>query len=140
MRQIYRFLCIGVLSTLAYVGLYVLLRSALSAELANGIALVVTAVANTAANRRLTFGITGRESLVRDHVAGLLAFGIALAITTLSIALLHRYAPDAGRAMELAVLVAANVVATLLRFVVLRTFIARPRSGAHTMRTLERAS
>jgi putative flippase GtrA len=140
MRQIARFVTIGIASTVAYLALYALLRGTLSAEMANALALVATAVANTAANRRLTFGVTGRESLLRDHAAGILAFGIALAITTLSITLLHRYAPDAGRAMEVGVLVVANVLATITRFVVLRSLISRPRSKPDAMATLERAS
>ncbi len=140
MRQISRFITIGIGSTLAYLVLYAVLRGALSAELANGVALVITAVANTAANRRLTFGVSGRQTLVRDHAAGILAFAIALAITTLSIAALHRYAPDAGRATELGVLVVANVLATITRFIVLRSLISRPRSESGAVATLERAS
>ena len=37
---------------------------------ANAAALALTAVGNTAANRRLTFGVRGREGLVRQHVRG----------------------------------------------------------------------
>jgi putative flippase GtrA len=122
------------------VALYAMLRGLLSAELANALALLITAVANTAANRRLTFGVTGRQSLIRDHAAGILAFGLALGITTLSITLLHRYAPEAGRALELIVLVSANVLATLTRFLVLRSLISRPTSKTDTMHTLEGAS
>jgi putative flippase GtrA len=140
MRQISRFIAVGVASTLAYIALYAVLGGLLSAELANALALLITAVANTAANRRLTFGVTGRESLIRDHAVGILAFGLALAITTVSITLLHRYAPGAGRATELVVLVSANVLATLTRFLLLRSFISRPRSETHTMHTLEGAS
>ena len=69
-------------STLAYVALYAGLRSVSSAAAANAMALVVTAVANTAANRRLTFEVQGRDGLARDHVAGLLALAAALAITS----------------------------------------------------------
>jgi putative flippase GtrA len=140
MRQISRFITVGIASTLAYVALYAMLRGVLAAEPANAVALVTTAIANTAANPRHTIGVTGRDSLVRDHAAGILAFGIALAITTLSITLLHRYAPSASRTEELGVLVAANVLATMVRFVVLRSLIARPKTESDTMRTLERAS
>ncbi len=50
-----RFLGIGVVSTLAYAVLFLLLRPLLGAGGANAAALAITAVANTAANRRLTF-------------------------------------------------------------------------------------
>src|SRR4051812_41208366 len=58
--QLAAFAAIGVLSTLAYVGLFVLLRGFGSAQAANLVALLATAVVNTAANRRLTFGVRGR--------------------------------------------------------------------------------
>src|SRR6201991_2682499 len=55
--QLVRFAMVGAISTLAYVVLYALLRGAVGPFAANLVALVVTAVANTAANRRLTFGV-----------------------------------------------------------------------------------
>jgi putative flippase GtrA len=123
--QLARFGAIGVVSTLAYIALYALLREVLPATGANAIALVVTALANTAANRRITFGVRGTERMLRDQLAGLAAFGIALAITTGSIELLHGLAPAASRAVEIAVLVVANAVATAVRFLVLRGSITR---------------
>ncbi len=62
----------------------------------------------------------GPEGLARDHAAGLLALGVALAITSASLALLDVLAPQAGRAVELGVLVTANAAATLVRFLLLR--------------------
>ncbi len=118
-----RFAAIGLASTLAYAVLYVGLRSVLSASVANALALVVTAVGNTAANRRFTFGVRGRDGLARDHAAGLTALAVALAITTAMLAVLHVAAPGAGRAVELAFLVAANGLSTVVRFLLLRTWI-----------------
>jgi putative flippase GtrA len=128
-RQLVTFGAIGIASTAAYVVLYGVLRSETSAAVANACALVVTAVANTAANRRLTFGVRGGHSLLRDHLGGLIALGVALAVTTASVAVLALVAPHAGQAVELAVLIAANAAATVARFVVLRTWI---RSDAGT--------
>ena len=125
--QVIRFGAIGVMSTLAYLLLYVLLRTAVGAQAANLIALLVTAVANTAANRRLTFGITARQGAVKHHVAGLAAFGVGLALTSGSLALLHLAAPTPARAVEIVVLVAANAAATLIRFIALR-WVMSPRS------------
>ncbi|MER7558700.1 bifunctional glycosyltransferase family 2/GtrA family protein [Nocardioides sp. NPDC126508] len=119
-EQLMRFAAIGVMSTLAYVLLYSLLRVTVDAQVANLVSLLVTAVANTAANRRLTFGITRREGAVKHHVAGLIAFGIGLALTSGSLAALDRAAPYASHMAELTVLVLANATATLLRFVILR--------------------
>src|SRR4051794_40319682 len=58
-----RFMAIGVVSTLAYALLFVVLHPLLGAGWANAIALAMTAVGNTAANRRLTFGLRGRAGL-----------------------------------------------------------------------------
>ena len=126
--QARRFAAIGVVSTLAYLAIYSLLRTATTAVAANAIALIVTAVGNTAANRRLTFGVRGRESLGRHHLAGLVALGLALSVTSASVALLGAVAPASGRLVELAALTAANGVATLARFQVLRWVLV---SGRH---------
>ncbi|WP_435795394.1 glycosyltransferase [Micromonospora taraxaci] len=119
-RQLVRFAAVGVASTLAYLVLFVATRGALGAQPANLLALLVTAVANTAANRRLTFGITGRRHVGRHHVQGLLAFALGLALTSGSLAVLHAVHAVPAPPVELAVLVAANLAATVLRFVLLR--------------------
>lgn len=123
--QLLPFAAIGVFSTLAYVAIYAILRAWLPAAGANAVALIVTAVGNTAANRRITFDVRGGDGMVRDQLVGLLAFGIALVITTVSVELLHATAPDAGRLAEIAVLVIANVAATAMRFLILRQALER---------------
>jgi hypothetical protein len=57
------------------------------------------------------------------------ALGLALLITSAAVAILGVVAPSAGRVVEIAVLTAANVLATLMRFVVLRTWIGS-RAGS----------
>ncbi|WP_219413917.1 bifunctional glycosyltransferase family 2/GtrA family protein [Pseudonocardia nigra] len=128
--QLVRFAAIGVVSTLAYLVLYALLRGAAGPYGANVGALVVTAVANTAANRRLTFGVRGVTGAGTHHVQGLIVFALGLALTTGALTALHAWAPDAGRSVELTVLVAANALATVLRFVAYRSWIfRRQRAG-----------
>lgn len=122
--QLLRFGAVGVASTLAYFVLYLLLRP-FGAQAANLVALLVTAVANTAANRRLTFGISGREGALKHHLGGLAAFGVALGLTSGSLWLLDTFWPGAGRLVEVSVLVVANATATLLRFVALRLLMHR---------------
>jgi putative flippase GtrA len=117
--QLLRFGAVGVASTAAYFVLYLLLRP-FGAQAANLVALLLTAVANTAANRRLTFGISGREGALRHQLGGLAAFGVALGLTSGSLWVLDHFWPGAGRAAEVVLLVVANAAATLLRFVALR--------------------
>ena len=129
-HQVATFAVIGVVSTGAWAALYLLLRSVLQPTVANAIALVVTAVANTTANRRLTFGVSGRDGLVRDQGAGLVAFALALALTSGTAVALPFIAPHASRLVELAVLTIANAVATVVRFAVLRASIGRRAAAA----------
>jgi putative flippase GtrA len=126
-RQLPSFAVIGAVSTLAYLALYWLLRTQASAMVANLVALLATAVANTAANRRWTFGVRGRPARLRQHLEGLAVFGLGLALTSGALWLLDQVAGDAGRAAEMAALVAANAAATLLRFVLLRSWVFHPR-------------
>lgn len=132
-RELVTFGVIGVGSTAAYAVLFLALRAFTGATAANALALVITAVGNTAANRRLTFGVCDGGSMARDQLGGLAALAVALAITTASVSLLSALAPRAGHLVELAVLVVANVLATVARFVLLRSWIAGDRRRAPTL-------
>jgi len=127
LSQLFRFGVVGAFCTAAYAALYWLFREVWAAPLANAVALVLTGLANTAVNRRLTFGVRGRRSLARDHVGGLAALGVALLTTSAAITGLQALFPEAGRLVELAVLTLANVVATVTRFLLLRAWIYHPR-------------
>jgi glycosyltransferase involved in cell wall biosynthesis len=133
--QARRFVGIGIVSTAAWAVLYLLLRGALTPLPANGVALLVTTIGNTAANRRLTFGVRGRRSLLRDHAAGFLAFGLALALTSVGAVALDASTTDPGRLVELGVLAVANVAATIVRFLLLRTWIGQPQEASTSTAT-----
>jgi putative flippase GtrA len=126
-----RFMAIGVVSTLAYALLFIVLRGWLPAGAANAGALASTAVGNTAANRRLTFGVRGRDGLLRQHVLGALIFLLALALTSGALAVLHDMVARPSRLLEAVVLVVASIAATLCRFVCLRlwVFAGEPQAG-----------
>ncbi|MDG4666297.1 bifunctional glycosyltransferase family 2/GtrA family protein [Mycobacterium sp. 236(2023)] len=127
LRQLVRFGAVGIGSTAAYVALFVLMQGWAGAQLANLIALLLTAIGNTAANRRFTFGVGGRSRLARHHVEGLIVFGIALTITSGALGILHATNDSPHHLVELAVLVAANLLATVVRFVLLRGWVFHPR-------------
>ena len=127
LRQAVRFTAIGVASTIAYLLLFLALQTAVGAQAANLVALLLTAVANTAANRRFTFGVRGAAGIARHQIEGLVVFGIALAITSGSLAVLHLMVSQPHRAVELVVLVGANLTATAVRFVLLRGWVFHPR-------------
>jgi putative flippase GtrA len=118
-----RFLAIGVVSTVAYALLYLALRGSLGSGAANALALAVTAVANTQANRRLTFRIRGRAGLMRQHAAGALVYLIALGLTAGALDVLHHADRRPPGLLQVTVLVVASTVATMTRYVALRTWV-----------------
>lgn len=127
-RQLVGFCVVGALSTLVYLALYSLFRLGAGPQLANGGALLVSAVANTAANRRLTFGVRGRGGAVRHQAQGLVVFAIGLALTSGSLAALGAASGSPSHGTELAVLIAANLAATVLRFLLFRAWVFPDRA------------
>jgi putative flippase GtrA len=131
-RQMAGFAAVGAASTVAYIVLYLALRGALPAQWANALSLLITAVANTAANRRFTFGIRGRPQAGRHQARGLLAFGTGLLLTSAALAWLHAVTARPSRGLEVTVLVGASLLATLIRFVLYRNWVFRSDSrGNH---------
>jgi putative flippase GtrA len=128
--QLLRFLAIGVASTAVYVVLYLALRSSLSAGAANAVALAATAVGNTAANRRFTFGVRGRARALYHQLLGGFVFLLALGLTNGALAVLHAVSPHPAHIVEAIVLVAASTVATLSRYVCLRWWVFADRDGS----------
>ena len=124
--QLVWYTLIGIASTLAYVGLYALLRDVLGAQLSNIAAWVLTAVFDTSANRRLTFKLSGRAGALRAQIEGMAVFLIGLALTSGSLAVLDVVKDQPSRALELGVLLAANLAAGVLRFVLLRVWVFAP--------------
>jgi putative flippase GtrA len=108
--------------------LYLALQSLFVSQVANFVALLLTTLANTWANRRFTFGVRGRAGAVRHQFKGLIIFGVAWAVTSGSLELLHVVRPDASARAEIVVLTIANLVATVIRFVLLRLWVFRAQA------------
>jgi putative flippase GtrA len=125
-RQLLRFTGIGVVMTLAYLALYAALRGAWGMQGANVVAWLATAVADTAANRRLTFGVSGRRGAARAQVESLLVFGTGMVITSACLYTLAAVVASPSEVLQLGVLVGGNVAAGLLRFLLLRHWVFAP--------------
>jgi putative flippase GtrA len=123
--QVIRFAGIGAISTLVYVALFLALRGSFGGQVANLIALLVTAVGNTWANRRLTFGVKGAPTALKHQGQGLVVFGIGLALTSGALALLHAATERPAAWLEIGALVVANLAATAVRFALLRSWVFR---------------
>jgi len=131
-RQLVGFCVGGGLSTLFSLLLYRGFRLFTGSQVANALALLISAVANTAANRRLTFGVRGPGGAVRHQAQGLVVFGIGLALPSGSLVALHAAHAHPSHSTELAVLVAANLAATVLRFLLFRLWVFPERTTAPT--------
>ena len=97
--QLVRFAAIGVVSTVAYVLLYALLRSDVAAGPANAVALVVDRRGQH--GRAIAASRSGRASRTtawQDQAVGLVALGMALVITTGALDLLRALGPGSGPA------------------------------------------
>jgi len=129
LHQLVRFAVVGVASTAAYALIFLFLHGLVGAQASNFAALLLTAIGNTAANRRLTFGVRGAAGAIRHQGQGLVVFALGWGLTSGSLGVLHAAAPGATRNTELAVLVVANLTATLLRFVLLRRWVFRQQTS-----------
>jgi putative flippase GtrA len=118
---------VGVVSTVAHALVFLALSGVFGVAGANAVALALTAIGNTAANRRFTFGVRGRAELLRHHLRGGLVFLLTLALTNCALLVLHGVAGSPPQAIELAVLVAANLTATVTRYVAMRTWVFAQR-------------
>jgi putative flippase GtrA len=121
--RVLRFGAIGVLSTAAYALLYLVLRGVVPAQLANVLALLITAIGNTALNRRITFGVRGTENRARHQLRGLVTFGIGWTLTASSLWLLHTAHAVPAKGLEILVLTVANLAATVVRFSLFQSWV-----------------
>jgi len=122
--QVWRFAGVGLASTALHLGLFAWLAAALpSAQTANLLALLVATVANTAANRRWTFGLRGRQGLGRQHLQALAVFGLTWAMSSLALLLVGSVTASPGAALQTAAIAVANIAATVVRFVAMRQWI-----------------
>jgi putative flippase GtrA len=122
--QLVRFASIGVMSTVVFALLFAFLAGPLGAFGADVVALAVCSVANTAANRRLTFALRGRTGRARHLAAGLALAALPAGLTLTTLVVLAGLGVR-SLAAELAALTIANAGATCARFALLRGWVFR---------------
>jgi putative flippase GtrA len=120
--QLVRFSSIGVVSTVLFGLLFALLRSPLGPAFAVVAAMAACTVANTAANRRLTFALRGRTDRRRHLAAGMGLGLLPIALSLGSLAVVEA-AGMTSLVPQLVAVTAANACGSLLRFVALRSWV-----------------
>jgi putative flippase GtrA len=118
--QLVRFASIGVVSTVVFGSLFALLDGPLGPAPAVVLAMAACAVANTAANRRLTFSLRGRAGRARDLALGAVAGVVPLALALGALAALA-VAGVTSPGARVAAVTAASAGGSLARFVFLRS-------------------
>jgi putative flippase GtrA len=120
--QLVRFAGIGLVSTAVFAFLFAVLVAPLGPFLADIVALTLTAPANLAANRRITFGRRGRAGRAHHYRAGLMIAALPAALTLAALGLLTLAGIDSLGA-QLVALTIANAAATVGRFALLRRWV-----------------
>jgi putative flippase GtrA len=122
------FIAIGVVSTVGQALLYWLARGWWTPAVANLVSLFVLTVLNTEANRRLTFRHSSTAP-ARAHLGAGGLFVLGYLVTSGAVLWFKWLDPGASPAAETAVLAAASVAVTGVRFATLRLAVfAGPRS------------
>jgi hypothetical protein len=124
--QLLRFAGVGAVSTVTYLVLFVACRPLAGAFGANAIALAVCTLFNTAVHRELASNLHGPA--LGGRFASLTVGLYLISLTLTSLALMSVRALDpASLPLTLCAVTAANAVAAVLRFTVLRAWVFRPR-------------
>ncbi len=119
-----RFASIGVVSTVADLGLFLALRPALGAMGANAVALALCSTANMAANRRITFSDQAPFRRRDQWLGGLAVFATSLALTSAALLAVAGIGASSVTS-DLIAIVVANGAAALVRFILLRAWVFR---------------
>jgi glycosyltransferase involved in cell wall biosynthesis len=133
--QLLRFAGVGVISTLGYLFLFVAWRPMLGALGANAMAMAIATLFNTAVHRELSQSRDGHRR-GRMLLVVLSLYAISVALTTGALLMAGVVWPGA-LAAELLAITAANALAAIFRFSVLRAWVFRPRAVTVPAPTLE---
>ena len=123
-HEMARYASVGVLSTLAYLIIFLLLRDNLGMFGANLVAAAATAAGNTAAHVTFTFRANGHGQTRRAVTVGALSFVIGIGLTSAALTVTYVVGRTSSLAEGVAILV-GMVTASSVRFVLLREWAFR---------------
>ncbi len=124
--QLVRFAGVGVLSTALFALLFLVLAGpfGMGPVAADVLALAVSALANTAANRRLTFAQEGRPGRRRHYSAALVVALLPL-VLTVGVLIVAGWVGVGSLGGDLSMLTVVNGIAAVGRFLLLRRWVFR---------------
>jgi glycosyltransferase involved in cell wall biosynthesis len=134
--QLLRFAGVGLVSTLGYLFLFVAWRPMLGPLGANAVAMAIATLFNTAVHRELSQTRDGHLRRGRMILVVASLYAISLALTMLALLIVGLVAPG-SLLLEVVGITAANAVAAIFRFTVLRAWIFRPRVQTTETTSLE---
>lgn len=136
-----RLAILAVLSAIAYLLLFLASGSVLPVMGANAVALLGTAVLDTAVNRRFPFGIRGVKYATHHQLEAAGDFLIRAVLSSTVILTLPALAPAVSAAVETVAVCAVVIAAPLLRFLLVRSWRgARRHSAGRMVRHSEHAA
>ena len=126
--QVVGFLLVGIAGTVGYLAVYALLRTVMPAHVANVTARIAAAIPTTWVNGRHTF--RSPISALRMYTGALVVLAVGVVVTGVPLAAEQALLGADDRPAELLTLAGATVVATVVRFLLLRNWLFRPASGS----------
>jgi glycosyltransferase involved in cell wall biosynthesis len=123
-HQLARYASVGILSSLVYLILFMLLRIPLGMFAANLVAAATTATLNTLAHVSYTFRAARRGQLRHAIALGAFSFSVGIGLTTAALTSTYVFGRTSSLAEGIAILI-GMVVASCLRFVLLREWAFR---------------
>lgn len=123
-----RYASVGIVSTIAYLAIFFLLRNQLGAFASNVIAMAVSTVGNTIAHAFFTFGRKSGVSMKQAATAGALGFVSGVSLTTLALGLENALGVFSASSEIVAILIGI-VASAFVRLTLLRSFAYR----SHTL-------
>jgi len=128
-REMARYASVGILSSIAYLAIFLLFRDQLGMFIANLVAAAATATLNTLAHTLFTFRAKRGGHIRQAVLAGALSFAVGIGLTSAALALTYLIGRTTTLAEGIAIL-AGMVAASCVRFVLLREWAYRNHTRA----------
>lgn len=115
------YLAVGSSAMVLYLGAYAALALAVPAVAANVLAWTLSTIVGNSAHRKITFGVSGRDSAAADAAIGMATSVLGLLLSTAAVTV----ASSASSAMQVVALLAGSSIGGASRFLAMRWWLGR---------------